>query len=167
MQYKCSYECITNSDCNINIQKPICSSINNRCISCLNNQQCLNKNINTPYCNYNTGACDGCITNLECQNNTQNKLCSFSGLSNASTCVSYVINSKILTQNLGDELFNVIGLSSSYLFKMLYQASRDGFGASNFHSHCNGILGTLVIVKDTNLNIFGGFTKGNFSYKTY
>ncbi len=46
-------------------------------------------------------------------------------------------------------------------FKMLYQASRDGFGASDFHSKCNGITGTLVVVKDTNSNIFGGYTKGN------
>jgi hypothetical protein len=45
--------------------------------------------------------------------------------------------------------------------QLLYQASRDGFGASDFHSKCNGITGTLVVVKDTNSNIFGGFTKGN------
>ena len=43
----------------------------------------------------------------------------------------------------------------------MYQASRDGFGASDFHSKCNGITGTLVVVKDTNSNIFGGYTKGS------
>ncbi len=46
---------------------------------------------------------------------------------------------------------------------MLYQASRDGFGASVFHAKCDGVLGTLVVVKDTNSSIFGGFTKVDWS----
>ena len=72
-------------------------------------------------------------------------------------------NSKILNRNKTViQLLNVTGIpSTNTSYKPLYQASRDGFGASDFHSKCNGITGTLVVVKDTNSNIFGGYTKGN------
>jgi hypothetical protein len=43
-------------------------------------------------------------------------------------------------------------------FTLLWRGSRDGFKASDFHSRCNGHPNTLVVILDTNGNIFGGFT---------
>ena len=49
-------------------------------------------------------------------------------------------------------------------WSLLYQGSRDGFRASDFHSHCDGKPNTLIIVKSENGNIFGGFT--NIQWKS-
>jgi hypothetical protein len=43
-------------------------------------------------------------------------------------------------------------------FALLWRGSRDGFGAKDFHNRCDGHTNTLTFVKDTNGNIFGGFT---------
>jgi hypothetical protein len=43
-------------------------------------------------------------------------------------------------------------------FSLLWQGSRDGFGASEFHSRCDGRANTLTAILDTDGNIFGGFT---------
>jgi hypothetical protein len=42
-------------------------------------------------------------------------------------------------------------------FKLLWCGSRDGFGASQFHRHCDGHTNTLTVILDTEGNIFGGF----------
>ena len=47
-------------------------------------------------------------------------------------------------------------------WSLLYQGSRDGFRASDFHSHCDGKPNTLTIVKCTSGNIFGGFTSAQW-----
>jgi hypothetical protein len=43
-------------------------------------------------------------------------------------------------------------------FTLLWRGSRDGFGARDFHSRCDGHPNTLTVVLDTDGNIFGGFT---------
>jgi hypothetical protein len=43
-------------------------------------------------------------------------------------------------------------------WKLLYRGSRDGFGASNFHSKCDGQSNTLTLIETTKGFIFGGFT---------
>ena len=43
--------------------------------------------------------------------------------------------------------------------ELKYRASRDGFKASDFHSHCDGIPNTLTVIKAKSGNIFGGFTE--------
>jgi hypothetical protein len=43
-------------------------------------------------------------------------------------------------------------------FELLYRGSRDGFGMAEFHRRCDGRSRTLVLVKTTNNNIFGGYT---------
>jgi hypothetical protein len=48
----------------------------------------------------------------------------------------------------------------------LYQGSRDGFGAFDFHSHCDHKPNTLTIVKSINGNIFGGFTRAQWKSTT-
>jgi hypothetical protein len=43
-------------------------------------------------------------------------------------------------------------------FTLLWRGSRDGFGADDFHSRCDGHPKTLTVILDTDGNIFGGFT---------
>jgi hypothetical protein len=108
----------------------------------------------------NGGSCnfDGKSYTCLCIGNFYGPSCSFERLNS-----TIFENSTILTQELSIELLNVINMPNNTEFKMLYQASRDGFGASDFHSKCNGITGTLVVVKDTNSNIFGGYTGADWS----
>ena len=47
--------------------------------------------------------------------------------------------------------------------KKLYQATIDGDGAINFHSKCNGIPNTLVLIKSAGNRRFGGFTTVQWS----
>jgi hypothetical protein len=57
---------------------------------------------------------------------------------------------------------NLIGVPLNSVATKIYQASVHGFSASQFHSKVDGKLGTLSIIKSTNGNIFGGFTKLNW-----
>jgi hypothetical protein len=43
-------------------------------------------------------------------------------------------------------------------FALLWRGSRDGFGASDFHSRCDRHPNTLTVILETTGNIFGGFT---------
>ncbi len=42
--------------------------------------------------------------------------------------------------------------------KLLYDSSRDGANAAAFHSHCDDQGPTLTLIKDTDSNVFGGYT---------
>jgi hypothetical protein len=44
-------------------------------------------------------------------------------------------------------------------FSLLWRGSRDGFGAGDFHSRCDGHANTLTVILDTKGNVFGGFTR--------
>ena len=72
------------------------------------------------------------------------------------------VNSTILTQEQGNALLNMVNLSSTSITAKIYSASINGFSATNFHSKCDNILGTLIIIKTLNSNIFGGFTLANW-----
>jgi hypothetical protein len=67
-------------------------------------------------------------------------------------------NSNILTQNQSGSLLKIIKPFSHIGFSLIYQASRDGFGLKDFHSKCDGVLNTLMIIKTTDSYVFGGFT---------
>jgi hypothetical protein len=41
---------------------------------------------------------------------------------------------------------------------LLWQGSRDGFKAQEFHRRCDGHANTLTVILDMEGNIFGGFT---------
>jgi hypothetical protein len=79
------------------------------------------------------------------------------------------MNSTILTNEQGIELNNLNGFSLNTTWSLIYQATKDGFSSSMFHSKCNGILGTLVVVRAGENQIFGGYTEqdwsGNYQYK--
>ena len=61
----------------------------------------------------------------------------------------------------------LLNLSQNQTLKMIYQASKDGF--RNFHSKCDGVLGTLTVIKSNSnistvsYNIFGGYTQADWS----
>ncbi len=76
----------------------------------------------------------------------------------------------ILDINLGIKLVNLTNLPlTKSPFQLLYQASIDGFSASSFHSKCDGVQGTFIVMKSNYSNIFGGYTSadwsGNYQYK--
>ena len=89
-------------------------------------------------------------------------LISKSAASNNSTSSSIFENSKIVTNKQGLDLENLIKLNNKK-FKLLYQTSRDGFDNSIFHSKCDGVTGTLTVIKSKNTNIFGGYTSVDWS----
>jgi hypothetical protein len=71
-------------------------------------------------------------------------------------------NSTILSEEKSSDLVKLIGLNVTKN-QLLYQASRDGFDPSVFHSKCNGVGKTLTVIKSKNSNIFGGFTSADWS----
>ena len=56
--------------------------------------------------------------------------------------------------------------SASHNYALIYRASRDGWGATNFHSCCDRKGPTVTVVKSGN-NIFGGYTEQHWERKFY
>ena len=55
-------------------------------------------------------------------------------------------------------------VSASNNYALIYRASRDGWGAANFHLRCDGKGPTVTVVKCGNY-IFGGYTELNWEGK--
>jgi hypothetical protein len=76
--------------------------------------------------------------------------------------------SELLDKNLIDsailknsqEFYDLMSLCKfgDQKWKLIYRASRDGFRAEDFHQKCDEKFNTLVLVKSTNSNVFGGFS---------
>jgi len=49
-------------------------------------------------------------------------------------------------------------------WNLIYRASQDGFEAAKFHSKCDNKPNTLVIIKSTNDNVFGGYTEQTWNH---
>ena len=73
-------------------------------------------------------------------------------------------DSLILDKNLSVELINLCGFFEKDKWDLIYQGSRHGFGAKDFHSKCDGHPNTLTIIKTSQLHIFGGYV--NVSWDT-
>jgi len=58
-----------------------------------------------------------------------------------------------------EEFFSLCELPVDLKLDLIYRASRDGFEASSFHSKCDKKANTLVIIKSTSGNVFGGYTE--------
>jgi hypothetical protein len=56
------------------------------------------------------------------------------------------------------DLPNIFAEFSWKELSLLWRGSRDGFGAEDFQSHCCCHENTLVVIQDTQGNVFGGFT---------
>jgi hypothetical protein len=63
------------------------------------------------------------------------------------------LDSKIVT-----ECPVIFGRFRAKEFRLLYRGSRDGFGAANFHTRCNGHRHTVTLILSTDGWIFGGYT---------
>ena len=50
-----------------------------------------------------------------------------------------------------------------FKFNMVFSSRKDGTSASNFHYNCDGVSPTVVIIKDTNGNKFGGYTTSSWA----
>jgi hypothetical protein len=50
---------------------------------------------------------------------------------------------------------------------LLFRSTRDGANAAAFHAHCDGKGPTLVLIKDSDGNVFGGYTQKNWSSPIY
>jgi hypothetical protein len=80
-----------------------------------------------------------------------------------------MIDSLILSnRNLQKQLFSLCEFPIDQTWNLIYRASQNGFEASSFHSKCDNKPNTLIIIKSTNGNIFGGYTEqtwNHFGYK--
>ena len=70
-----------------------------------------------------------------------------------------MFESTIIGACLQNQLLKLCEFPVGQKWELKYRASRDGFKASDFHSHCDGIANTLTIIKAKSGNIFGGFTE--------
>ena len=70
------------------------------------------------------------------------------------------IDSVILSEEPNQEIFDekIIEWCGTNEFELLYRGSRDGFDGKSFHKHCNKRGRTLVLVKNNNGHVFGGFS---------
>ncbi len=62
-----------------------------------------------------------------------------------------------------NDLISLCGLEVYQNWTLIYRASQDGFEAAKFHSKCDKKLNTLIIVKSTSGNVFGGYTEQSWS----
>ena len=70
-----------------------------------------------------------------------------------------MFDSTIMDTDQENQLFNLCEFPPSQKWELKYRASRDGFKASDFHLHCDGIPNTLTVIKAKSGNILGGFTE--------
>ena len=60
-------------------------------------------------------------------------------------------------------LQNLTNFPSNTVYTLIYQATKNGFLISDFHSKCDGVLNTLMVIKTTDSYVFGGFTTLDWS----
>ena len=70
------------------------------------------------------------------------------------TIDSRIISQERVKETFKEKLNEWCGTSG---FELLYRGTRDGFGASDFHRTCDNKGKTLVLIKNSNDHIFGGF----------
>jgi hypothetical protein len=75
------------------------------------------------------------------------------------------IDSLILS-NRGQQkkLFTLCEFPIDQKWNLIYRASQNGFEASSFHSKCDNKPNTLIIIKTTNDNVFGGYTEQTWNH---
>jgi len=75
---------------------------------------------------------------------------------------SITVKSILSDENMID-LIKLCEFPENQKINLIYKATKDGFKASSFHSKCDYKPNTLIIIKTTNGNIFGGYTEQDWS----
>ena len=61
------------------------------------------------------------------------------------------------------QLMTLCGFEKNQKWKLLYRATQDSFAALQFHTKCDSQPNTFIVIKSTNGNVFGGYTKEDWS----
>ncbi len=76
-------------------------------------------------------------------------------------------NKPILNDDQMNALMTLCEFKSSKSWNLIYKATIDGFGASDFHQKCDNKKNTFLIIKSLNGNVFGGYTEQSWSDHNY
>ena len=74
-----------------------------------------------------------------------------------------IFQSFILSEDQVSRLINLCQFHPNQEWNLIYRATQDGFGASQFHEKCDNKPKTLVIIKSTKGYVFGGYTEKDWS----
>jgi len=66
-------------------------------------------------------------------------------------------------KNQVSDLMHLCEFPADQKWTLIYRASLDGFKSTDFHSRCDKRINTLIIIKSTNGNVFGGYTEQTWS----
>jgi hypothetical protein len=70
------------------------------------------------------------------------------------------MNSSILSEKYQTkQLMSLCEFPVDQKWNLIYRASQDGFEAAKFHTNCDNKPNTLIVIKSTNDNVFGGYTE--------
>lgn len=75
------------------------------------------------------------------------------------------LESNLLDDQQSKKLMDLCEFSDNNEWRLLYRASEHDFSSKEFHTNCDDIPNTLVIVKSKNGYIFGGFTNAKWNNK--
>ena len=103
-----------------------------------------------------------CKNGGSCQSKGLNYKCICKSSSYGNNC-QYIKNSTILDTTGMRKLKTLLGSPLDSEWKLLYRSSRDGVLSNSFHAKCSNVSGTLILIKTTNSNIFGGYTAAEWS----
>ena len=70
---------------------------------------------------------------------------------------AYEFESRVIDITQQQNFLSLLGMTHRVLVR-LYDASRDGFKASDFHQRLDGYANTLTVIQESNGYIFGGYT---------
>ena len=75
------------------------------------------------------------------------------------------MNSAILSEKYQTEqLMSLCEFPVDQKWNLIYRASQDGFEAAKFHTNCDNKPNTLIVIKSTNDNVFGGYTEQTWNH---
>jgi hypothetical protein len=70
------------------------------------------------------------------------------------------VSSTLLSgRNQVKDLLSLCEFPIDQKWNLIYRASQDGFEAAKFHTNCDNKPNTLIVIKSTNANVFGGYTE--------
>ena len=120
----------------------------------------------------NPCASQPCQRGGSCKSNGTDYTCTCANSASGNNCQYFTnsaTNSTIFDVNSMQKLKNLLKIPSDRPMKLLYRASFHGFSPYTFHQKCDGVLGTISVIRSTNQNVFGGYTEvdwaGSYNYK--